>query len=150
MSKKPSRRLAGINEIVEDMTDAERRLLLTQLREWRKDKAEAKEAAKEAKLPKRTEAQVRSCTRQLLAIAQMQEMPIYGFEDESLQYVGAYAYDRQKIGLAGKALSAWVFFIGASKPPQKLRSEQQEELSRALSLAFPTEILAKALTADSL
>lgn len=148
MSKKPSKRLAEINEIAEGMTDAERRLLLMQLREWQKGKAEAKESAKETALPERTEAQAQSCTRQLLAIAQMQEIPIYGFEDASLQYVGKCAYDRQKIGLADKARGAWIFFIGASKPPQKLRSEQKEELSRALSLAFPAEILAKALPAD--
>lgn len=143
-----SKRELEINQIVGSMTDAERRHWLTELHEWLKDKDEAAATAKKSTLTEREEAAAQGEIRNLLQIVRIQKRPVYGYEDDSVQYAAKAPYDRDKIGLSRFAGGAWAFFFGAPKPPQKLREEEKAELARALRMVVPTEILVAATQED--
>lgn len=144
MSGRVSKRQLEVIQITEGMTDAERRLLLVQLREWQREKEEVAATRKENTLIEQEEAAAQEGVRRFLQIVKMQKRPVYGYEDDHVQYAAKVPYDGDKVGLSQFAGGAWAFFVGAPKPPQKLREEEKAELSRALRLAFPAEILTDA------
>ena len=138
-----SSRKEQIAAYVEKMTDKERRVLLSFLKEREAAMSEAEPGG----LPEKGAALVSGCMGRLLRVVWQHNGIVFAYEDAALSYSSHKPFDPRRVSAFCRKLPAgapWGFFVGGFGSPQTLDGKDAQKVSDALALSFPPAVLARA------